>query len=205
MTTTLSNTTRQSAVFAATVVAAYAVSAMPGHAHVLPAAGGLVQGLAHPLSGLDHVLAMAGVGIWAGQNAKGDAVFRCLPLGFVVGMIIGAALGMAGMLLPFLELGIAGSVVLIGAIVALGRRVPFAAAFAVTLVFGGLHGFAHGQEFPMATNALAYGLGFVASTVALHAAGFGIATFVARLSQRTTLRLGGGGIAAMGLALAFAA
>jgi urease accessory protein len=110
---------------------------------------------------------------------------------------------MTGVSLHFVELGITGSVMLLGAIVALGSRVPFPAAFALTVAFGGLHGFAHGQELPIASNALIYGLGFVASTVALLAAGFGVAVFVARLSWRSALRVGGGGIAAAGLAIAF--
>lgn len=204
MTTRETSSTKHVARFAAAIAVAYAATAMPSYAHILSMTGGsLGAGLAHPLSGLDHILAMAGVGIWAGQNTDSEPVFRWLPLGFVIGMIVGAGLGIAGLPLPFLEQGIAGSVVLLGAIVALGSRVPFAAAFALTLAFGGLHGFAHGQELPIASNALLYGLGFVASTVALHAAGFGVATFVARLSWRTALRVGGGGIAAAGLAMAF--
>jgi urease accessory protein len=145
---------------------------------------------------------MAGVGIWAGQNADNQPLFRWLPLGFVIGMIAGSVFGMIGLELPFVELGIAGSVVLLGAIVALGSRVPFGAAFAMTVAFGGLHGFAHGQELPIASNALLYGLGFVASTAVLHAMGFSLATIVARLSWRTALKVGGGGIATAGVALA---
>jgi urease accessory protein len=201
MVNTTTNTTKMTRL-AAAVAVAYAASTMPSYAHVLPDAGGLGAGLSHPFSGLDHILAMAGVGIWAGQNADNDPAFRWLPLGFVIGMIAGAVFGMTGFSLPFVELGIAGSVVLLGAIVALGSRVPFGAAFALTAAFGGLHGFAHGQELPIASNALLYGLGFVASTMVLHAMGFSLATLVARLSWRTALRLGGGGIAVAGVALA---
>jgi len=201
MVNTTTNTTKITR-FAAAVAVAYAASTMPSYAHFLPEAGGLGAGLSHPLSGLDHILAMAGVGIWAGQNADNEPYFRWLPLGFVIGMIAGAVFGMTGLSLPFVELGIAGSVVLLGAIVALGSRVPFGAAFAMTVAFGGLHGFAHGQELPIASNAFLYGLGFVASTVVLHALGFSLASFVARLSWRSALKVGGGGIAAAGVVLA---
>ncbi|MEO5324652.1 HupE/UreJ family protein [Mesorhizobium sp. CC13] len=194
--------TRKITRFATAVAVAYAASTMPSYAHFLHGAGGLGAGLSHPLSGLDHILAMAGVGIWAGQNADKEPVFRWLPLGFVIGMIAGAVIGMTGFPLPFVEMGIAGSVAVLGAIVALGNRVPFGAAFAMTVAFGGLHGFAHGQELPIASNALLYGLGFVVSTAVLHAIGFSLATFVARLSWRTALRVGGGGIAVAGVALA---
>lgn len=203
MKTKRTNRTMHAARFAAGIAVVYAATAMPSYAHFLPVAGGLGDGLSHPLTGLDHILAIAGVGIWAGQNAGSEPVFRWLPLGFVIGMIAGAVLGMTGVSLHFVELGITGSVMLLGAIVALGSRVPFPAAFALTVAFGGLHGFAHGQELPIASNALIYGLGFVASTVALLAAGFGVAVFVARLSWRSALRVGGGGIAAAGLAIAF--
>lgn len=188
--------------FATAVAVAYVASTIPSYAHFLPDAGGVGAGLSHPLSGLDHILAMAGVGIWAGQNADNEPVFRWLPLGFVIGMIAGAVLGMSGVALPYVELGIAGSVALLGTIVALGSRVAFGTAFAMTVAFGGLHGFAHGQELPIASNAFLYGLGFVASTVVLHAIGFAVATVVARLSWRTALKIGGGGIAATGVALA---
>jgi urease accessory protein len=194
--------TRNMMRFATAVAVAYAASTMPSYAHILPEAGGLGAGLSHPLSGLDHILAMAGVGIWAGQNADSQPLFRWLPLGFVIGMIAGSVFGMTGLSLPFVELGITGSVVLLGAIVALGSRVPFGAALAMTAAFGSLHGFAHGQELPIASNAFLYGLGFVASTVVLHAVGFSLATIIARLSWRTALRVGGGGIAAAGVAMA---
>ncbi|MFU0507132.1 HupE/UreJ family protein [Pseudaminobacter sp. NGMCC 1.201702] len=201
MVNTIRNT-RNMMRLAAAVAVAYAASTMPSYAHILPEAGSFGAGLSHPLSGLDHVLAMAGVGIWAGQNADSQPLFRWLPLGFVIGMVAGSVFGMTGLSLPFVELGITGSVVLLGAIVALGSRVPFGAALAITAAFGSLHGFAHGQELPIASNAFLYGLGFVASTVVLHTAGFSLATIIARLSWRTALRVGGGSIAATGVSLA---
>lgn len=187
---------------AALSLVAFAFSAASGHAHILPGAGGLGDGLAHPLSGLDHILAMAAVGIWAGQNAGNEAVFKWLPAGFIAGMITGALLGLAGLPLSFVELGITGSVVLLGAVIALGRHAPVPAAFALTVLFGGLHGYAHGQELPATSDALLYGLGFVIATVGLHASGFAVARFAAGQSWQTAMRWGGAGIAAAGLALA---
>ena len=167
-----------------------AALAHPGHG------GGLVSGLSHPFTGLDHLLAMVAVGLWASQFGRRALVL--LPMVFVAMMAAGAALGVQGAAMPGVEAGIRMSVVVLG--VAVASRMPVSLAMGATLVglFAVFHGYAHGAEIPAAASPLIYGLGFVAATLVLH--GIGIAIGV--LTHRPLLlRTAGGAIAVAGLLL----
>ena len=167
-----------------------AASAHPGHG------SGLAAGIAHPFSGLDHVLAMVAVGLWAAQ--LGRPAIWLLPLVFPLVMAAGAVMGANGVALPWIEIGILASVVVLGAAVALGWRVSLAGSAVLVGVFALFHGHAHGHEFPAAGSPLLYGLGFIAATLALHAVGIGAGV----LTRRPLLMRGAGGaIAAAGLVL----
>jgi urease accessory protein len=165
--------------------------AHPGHDFAF------ASGLMHPLGGLDHMLAMAAVGAWALQIG-GRAVWA-VPLAFVAAMVLGAVAGMAGMAVPGVELGIAASVVTLGAVVALGLKPGVPAAAALVGLFAVFHGVAHGAEIPAGADALGYVGGFALATLALHAAGIG---FGAALRGGIVLRLAGAAAAGAGLALA---
>lgn len=130
---------------------------------------GLVAGMLHPFSGLDHLLAMVAVGLWAAQ--QGGRALWVLPLSFVGAMAVGAMLGMSGMAFAGMEAGIALSVLALGVLVALRRRMllPFAAALAG--LFALFHGIAHGQEMPLAASPWGYVFGMLAATALLHGAG----------------------------------
>jgi urease accessory protein len=175
-------------------------TASPALAHTFSAAGaGLGAGLVHPLLGLDHLLAMIAVGLWAGQQG-GAAAWR-VP-GILLGvMAAGALLGLSGVPIPAVEFGVAGSVLLFGILVALSARLPRGAAMAVVGVFALFHGHAHGAELAMAAAPAHYGLGFLLATASL----LGAAALIARRSlQRASeiwLRAGGAAIAAAGAAL----
>ena len=140
---------------------------------------GFSHGFLHPLGGLDHVLAMVAVGLFAAH--LGGRALWLVPLSFVVMMAAGGALGMAGVAIPYVETGIALSVVVLGAVVALGLSVPVAAAMGLAGFFAIFHGFAHGAETPAEASGLAYAAGFVAATTLLHAAGVGAGLGLARL------------------------
>jgi urease accessory protein len=133
---------------------------------------GFMHGLMHPLWGLDHQLAMILVGIFAYQ--LGGRALWLVPLTFVAVMALGGLLGVNGMPLPFVEIGIALSVILLGAIVAFGVKAPVAAAMGLVGLFAVFHGHAHGTEMPLDASGAAYGLGFVLATALLHAVGIGI-------------------------------
>ena len=142
--------------------------AHPGHDHA-----GVMSGLAHPLFGLDHLLAMLAVGLWAAQQ-RGAARWA-LPLTFVATMLFGGLLGFAGIEMPLMETGIAGSVLALGLLVALAIRPPLVVAAALTALFAASHGVAHGLELPALSSPWGYAAGFVAATAALHAAGYAVA------------------------------
>ncbi|MGK9066640.1 HupE/UreJ family protein [Stutzerimonas chloritidismutans] len=142
--------------------------AHPGHDHA-----GIMSGLAHPVFGLDHLLAMLAVGLWAAQQT-GTARWA-LPLTFVATMLLGGLLGFAGTEMPMLETGIAGSVLALGLLVALAVRPPLAVAAGLTALFAASHGVAHGLELPALSSPWGYAAGFVAATAALHGAGYVVA------------------------------
>ncbi len=139
-------------------------------------------GFLHPISGLDHVLAMLLVGLLA-VVLGGKAVWR-LPMTFVGMMAMGGFLGLAGIAMPYVETGIALSVVMFGGLVTYGRRVPAAAALAVVGAFAVFHGQAHGAEISEAEAVLPYVSGFLAATGMLH--GIGIAAGFAGFRLSTT-------------------
>ncbi|MQX37732.1 HupE/UreJ family protein [Roseospira navarrensis] len=144
--------------------------ATPAAAHTgVGATAGLVHGAMHPIGGLDHVLAMVAVGLFA-WLAGGRALW-VVPAAFVGMMAVGGALGVLAISVPAVETGIALSVVVIGAMVALGRGLPLALGAAVVGVFAVFHGHAHGTEMPETLSGLAYGIGFMAATAVLHGAG----------------------------------
>ena len=135
------------------------------HAHDV----GLIAGILHPLTGPDHLLAMMAVGLWAAQ--QGGRALWALPACFVGTMAFGAALGMSGMAFPGVEAGIALSVLVLGALVALRRPMGLPLAAILAGLFALSHGVAHGQEMPLAASPWTYALGMIAATAALHAAG----------------------------------
>lgn len=185
--------------FSLALVAAAAVTTT-AEAHTGGAATtGLAHGLAHPFGGLDHLLAMISIGVFA-FLAGGRAVWL-VPATFVAMMAAGGAIGIAGIGLPFVEVGIALSVVVTGALVALGRKLPIAGAMALVGIFAVLHGHAHGAEMPAAAAATSYGTGFVIATALLHAAGLAAAWGASRLLNTGAVRLAGAAVAAAGVAL----
>lgn len=130
---------------------------------------GLIAGMLHPFSGLDHLLAMVAVGLWAAQ--QGGRALWVLPASFVGAMAVGAMLGMTGIAIAGLETGIALSVLALGALVTLRRHMLLPLAAALTGLFALFHGVAHGQEMPLAASPWGYGLGMLAATALLHGAG----------------------------------
>lgn len=140
---------------------------------------GLLHGFMHPISGPDHVLAMLAVGVFA--YVLGGRALWLVPLSFVLMMGIGFLLGAGRVDVPFVELGIALSSVVIGGAAALGRPMPVAAASALVGVFAVFHGHAHGAEMPVDAAGFEYAMGFVAATMLLHLSGIGAAMGVAKL------------------------
>ncbi|MBY3599464.1 MULTISPECIES: HupE/UreJ family protein [Rhizobium] len=184
---------------------ALASLALPAVASAHPAVGdaaGFSHGFAHPMSGLDHVLAMVMVGVVAFQ--LGGRAIALLPVTFVLVMASGGALGVAGVALPYVETGIALSVVVLGIMVAINVRAPLAAALAMAGLFAVFHGHAHGAEMPEDAAGAAYAAGFMMATGLLHGAGLALGYVIGRAGERQAVfvtRAAGGVAAISGLGI----
>lgn len=169
------------------LIATSCVIAWPALAHEQQGqAAGFVTGLLHPVSGLDHVLAMVAVGLWGAQ--LGAPAIWLLPVTFPLMMAFGGFLGLIGVLLAGVEIGIAASAILLGAMVALQARPPVAVAGLLVAFFAVFHGHAHGTELPPGQSGLLYSLGFVVATGLLHAVGIAIGLIHRWSSGRLLLR-----------------
>lgn len=140
------------------------------HDSVLHTMNALQDGFLHPFTGLDHLLAMLAIGIWAAQQKQARAWL--IPASFPLMMVAGGALALAGILLPGIEHGIAASVLVLGLLISFAVKLPAGAGVALVSVFAMAHGYAHGQEMPANESAILYGAGFVLATALIHAAGW---------------------------------
>lgn len=154
-------------------------------AHSGHGSSGLVTGLLHPFSGMDHLLAMLAVGLWAGQS--GGRKLWLLPVFFMAMLALGAGVALSYPLLPLIEPGIAASVLVLGFIIARALQLSLLVGVGLTALFGLLHGYAHGLELPESAAPAAYALGFLAATATLHLIGImlGVASrgYPARFAQ----------------------
>ncbi|MDZ4736714.1 MAG: HupE/UreJ family protein, partial [Rhodospirillaceae bacterium] len=148
---------------------------------------GFAYGFGHPIGGLDHVLAIVAVGLFA-YLLKGNALWL-VPAAFVGMMAVGGIIGVFGIPVPMVELGIALSVVVIGGLIAFGKSIPIAAAMAVVGMFAIFHGHAHGAEMPETTSGLVYGLGFMLATALLHGVGILAGFGIGKLSETHGMKL----------------
>ena len=156
---------------------------------------GFLTGFRHPISGLDHVLAMIAVGLWGAQ--LGAPAIWVLPIAFPMVMAAGGMLGLLGVPIPGIEYGIGLSAILLGAAVLFEIRPPLRIAAALVGFFAIFHGYAHGTELPPGQSALLYSIGFVIATGSLHALGIGIGTMHRWAWGQKALRVAGG-LVAMG-------
>ena len=186
-------------------VAAWALTLLIGlfwapsaHAHILQGeASGFLTGLGHPVSGLDHVLAMIAVGLWGAQ--LGPPALWLLPVTFPMVMALGGMLGLVGVPLPGVEQGIAASAILLGLVVLAELRPPLIGAAILVGLFAIFHGYSHGAELPAGQNALLYSMGFVIATGCLHGVGIAVSLIHRWSWGQRLLRGTGAGIALAGV------
>jgi urease accessory protein len=180
----------------ATGIAVLALLVAPSAtAHLVNDNGGLFAGVAHPFLGVDHVLAMVAVGLWAGQT--GRRALWAVPLAFVTMMAGGSLLAISGVALPAVEAGVAASVLALGLLVALAVKLPLAAGMALTGAFALFHGHSHGAELPAMASSIGYALGFLVATSVLHMTGVAAARFL----DARRLQIAGACVAVAGAAL----
>ena len=180
------------------LLAVFLLAPVSAWAHVESGqAGGFLSGLSHPVSGLDHVLAMVAVGLWGAQ--LGAPAMWMLPVAFPMMMAFGGMLGLMGIPVPGIEVGIAVSGIVLGALILVEKKMPLIAALLIVAFFAIFHGHAHGTELEAGQNAMLYSLGFVLCTGTLH--GIGIAMGLVHRWQfgRLALRCAGSLVVAGGM------
>ncbi|WP_413491058.1 HupE/UreJ family protein [Shewanella baltica] len=169
----------------------------PVSAHEIHSGGGFMSGFNHPVLGFDHLLAMLSVGMLSTQ--LGGRAIWTVPLAFVTFMLVGGILGLYAIAVPFVEIGIALSVLLLGLAIAFDRQIPLLFAMAFVGVFAIFHGHAHGAEMPALASTVLYALGFLFGTAVIHLGGVMIGLGMQRMTgQRNLMRVTGAAIAAMG-------
>lgn len=169
----------------------------PASAHLLGMHGaGFDAGAIHPFTGIDHLLAMLAVGMWAAQ--QGGRALWGIPLAFVAMMTLGGILALTGVQLPMVETGIATSVLVLGLLVTFSARLPLAAGATLVGFFALLHGHAHGTELPLAASPVEYALGFILATAALHGIGIVLGKYM-KHAPLPLLQLSGTAVAATGV------
>lgn len=160
-------------------------------------AGGFLIGLQHPVSGMDHVLAMIAVGLWGAQ--LGAPALWLLPVAFPMMMAFGGMFGLMGIPLPGVEVGIAVSAIVLGIMVFIEARPALAVSMAIVAFFAIFHGHAHGTELPQGQSGLLYSMGFVFATGCLHGAGIAVGLINRWNAGRLALRGAGALVCAAGL------
>ena len=156
------------------------------------------SGIAHPLHGADHVLAMLAVGLW-GVFAGGRAIW-VWPMAFVATMLAGFTVATLGLQVPFVEPAIWSSIIILGLLVALAVKAPVWLGAAMTGLFAFFHGHVHGTE-AAAPSLIPYAAGFALATAGLHASGIGLGLFAERSIGKLALRAMGGLTVLVGIAL----
>lgn len=160
---------------------------------------GFMHGFGHPLGGVDHLLAMIAVGLWAAQI--GGRAFWVVPTTFVSAMIFGGILGFTGIAVSFIEEGVLLSVLVLGILIAGAFKLPLVYSALIVGIFAIFHGNAHGAEMPVAMDAVSYTLGFALTTAMLHLAGIGLGALFQKTNTQVVNRFAGGAIVVAGLYL----
>ena len=178
------------------IFAPAAALAHPGH----DGAGGLVHGFFHPVTGIDHVLAMIAVGVLAAQY--GGRALWLVPMSFLAAMAAAGAIGMAGIPAQIVEAGIGLSVVVLGLMIAFQIKPPTLVAMVVVGFFALFHGYAHGSEMPDRPAGLSFAAGFLVATATLLGAGVGLGLLLQRRTlSRRLIQAGGGAMSLVGIAV----
>lgn len=173
------------------IAAVFLILPQLASAHILPDGmrHGVKDGFAHPFLGLDHLLAMVAVGLWAMQQ-KGNARWL-IPISFVGVMSLGGVLGVMNFQVPRAEFFIAVSLLVLGLFIATSAKFIPVASMAVIGFFALFHGYSHGHEMPQVVGAVSFSLGFILATLLLHAAGMAAGFYLQRIQQPSLIRFAG--------------
>lgn len=171
-------------------LALIALFASPASAHPDPVSHvhSFADGMLHPLTGADHVIVMASVGLW-GAMVGGRAIWAW-PVAFMGLMLTGFAAACLGLQISFAESVISVSIVVLGLLAVLPVRAPLALGVAIVGLFAFFHGYVHATE-AVAASIIPYAVGFTLSTAGLHGAGIALGLWLRHLADRTIGRMGG--------------
>ena len=158
--------------------------------------GGFVSGMLHPVTGVDHVVAMVAVGLWGA--ILGQPAIWLLPVAFPLVMAVGSILGIIGIPVPAIDIGVALSGIVLGSMVATASRPPLAVAFFLISIFAIYHGYPHGAALPDFGMPLLYISGFVFSTGLLHLSGVALGLLFRWRRGQLVVRAAGWVIAIVG-------
>ncbi|WP_371992208.1 HupE/UreJ family protein [Shewanella sp. 10N.286.54.B9] len=171
--------------------------ALPAQAHELHSGGGFISGFNHPVLGFDHLLAMICVGLLS-TRLGGRAIWT-VPAIFVLFMLFGGIIGLLSIPIPFVEFGIAASVLLLGLALAIDKKLPQWLVMAFVAIFAIFHGHAHGVEMPQLAKPALYVLGFICGTSAIHIVGVILGIAMQQKDPKNRMvRSSGGAIALVG-------
>lgn len=168
---------------------------LPAQAHELHSTGGFISGFNHPVLGFDHMLAMICVGILS-TKLGGRAIWT-VPTVFVLFMLFGGIVGLLALPIPFVEFGIAASVLLLGLALAIDRKLPQWLVMAFVATFAIFHGHAHGVEMPQLAEPALYVLGFICGTSAIHIVGVILGIAMQDKDPRNRVVRSSGGVIAL--------
>ncbi|CAK0765801.1 Protein HupE [Gammaproteobacteria bacterium] len=163
---------------------------------------GFSSGFIHPMGGVDHLLAMVAVGLWAAQ--MGGRAILVVPGTFITLMIVGALVAILDIPAIYVEEGIIGSVLILGVLIAAAFKFSIVTSACIVGVFALFHGYSHGTEMPLTIGMFSYSIGFASSTALLHTVGIIIGLITQKMNIARSVRFVGGGIALVGVYLAVA-
>jgi len=156
------------------------------------------SGIAHPLTGADHILAMVAVGLWA--VLRGGRAVWVWPMAFVATMLGGCVAATLGLQMPFVGPAIWSSIVILGLLVALAAKAPVWLGATLAGLFAFFHGHAHGTE-AIGANLIPFAVGFAVTTAGLHVVGISLGRMAERSIGKVAVRVMGGLTVLGGLAL----
>ncbi|MEQ1635489.1 MAG: HupE/UreJ family protein [Methylococcales bacterium] len=161
---------------------------------------GFIHGFSHPIGGADHLIVMLAVGLWAAQI--GRRALWAVPGTFVMVMVLGGVLGFSGVSVPFIEVGILLSVLVLGVLIAGAFKLPVILSALIVGFFALFHGYAHGTEMPVAIGAASYSIGFTLATTMLHTIGIAVGILSRGIHLEKANRFAGGILVLYGIYLA---
>lgn len=162
------------------------------HSGVPPKSFGFMEGMSHPIVGLDHLLAMLSVGMIS-SRIGGKAIWQ-VPSCFVLIMALGCVIGFYGTTNSLIEPIISLSVIVFGALFLVPRFLTYAATFATVAIFALVHGVAHGKEMPIFVLPEIYIAGFMISTIVIHIFGVAIGELINKLPKAVLITQMTGGL-----------